>query len=125
MARLDALPNQVATTLVFVIGIIAGIAAVIKTGIETKAKSAAAKASATETAVAKAMTTAATMTAPAATTTGQGCRAGCTQQERRCAERTEGIAAEQNHRGQLAAQGIAARFSVLVFSRSNISKHSH
>src|ERR1700722_7693568 len=126
MARLDALPNQIATAFVFVIGIIAGITAVIKSGIETIAKSATAKAAATETAAAEAMTTAAaTMTATAAATTGQGCRAGCTQQDRRRTDRAEGIAAEQNHRGQPAAHCIAARFSGLIFIRGDIFRYSH
>src|ERR1700722_15085471 len=110
MARLDALPNQIATAFVFVIGIIAGIAAVIKSGIETIAKSATAKAAATETTAAEAMTTAASMPATAPPTAGQGCCAGCTQQDRRRTDRAEGIAAEQNHRGQPAAHCIAARF---------------
>src|SRR5580700_9014372 len=110
-ARHDALPNQIATALVGVIGIIAGIV----TGIKTEAKTAAAKAAATETAAANAVTaTAVTTTTAAAVTSAMGkdWRAGGTQQERRGAEHADGIDAKQNHRRQTADQDVAVQFFV-------------
>src|ERR1700761_762044 len=122
MARLDALANQIATTLVFVIGVIAIVVARIKTKTEsataetTTAETTAAKATTVETATAKAVTATAKATAAvttaAATPSGKSRRAGCTQQERRGAEHAEGIHAEQGNHRQTAGQDVAVHFFV-------------
>jgi hypothetical protein len=133
VARHDALPSQIATALISVIGIIARIVIGIETQTypepnSTAAKTAATEAATTETAAAKAATTpakaaASTTTTPAkataavttaSATAGKGRCAGSTQQERRGAEQAESIHAEQNDHCQTAGQNVAVQFFVLI-----------
>jgi hypothetical protein len=117
MAGHDATPGHIANGLVVVAGVAVGI--VISRTPVTETKAATTETTTMETATmetAAVESAAATVTATSAMTPaamGEGSRAGCAEQDSRCADNSEAANGKQSYRRQTAHQDVAVARAVL------------